>query len=457
MTVNFPSAHPANTAPAGKPVDIQTLQEAFAAALRNYGTERGGSFTDTMLEVLRAPHTNNPAGEDRNQQRREQQQQADRNDFTNIDRKLLDRSEIRSRDMNTAYQDRIDRNETFRNDYRERIERGELQQSTLPASPTPTTPASPATSTATSAATSLGNTRPNESVQNKDHSPPSQHPPASVNTNSPSLSANTHSTPNIGLANVLISGGNTPASMPTPTAPQTVPPQAFTIFTPSGRFGQTHRKADKKENATEEPVEGKETKKHQPFAEFEAIYAETIHATRQNTSQQPKAPITPSELQQPGHQQPDHQQPDHQQIIEKQKHSPHAKQHTKQHAKPKEIEPDPFQHSKTLEKFLNTPGQNISVQKKKESSQPNQTQYLNRIAAACEAAAHYAPVRIKINLDHLGTLTLRFFHKADKLMLRFETPSKESAKFLREQLDGLRTILSKRNIRIADVEILANS
>jgi len=435
MSVHFPSSHPTNTATAGKPVDVQTLQKAFAAALRNFGTERGGSFTDTMLEVLRAPHTNDAASDDRNQQRREHQQQADRNDFTNIDRKLLDRSEIRNSEMNAAYQDRIDRNETFRNDHRERIERSELQQSTVQASPTPTTLASPVTPRVSS----LDITKPNELVQSRDHSPP-QNIPAVDNANSQPLSANApNSTPNIGLANIM-PGGNVSASMPTPIAPQVIPPQAFTIFTPSGRLGQTQKKAGDKEHEEEESLEGKETKKHQPFAEFEAIYAETIHAARQNASRQPKEPITQPELQQPGHQQ----------VAEK----PREKQG---HERPREVEPDQFQNVKTLEEFLNTPAQNISVQKKEKPNQPNQTQYINRIAAACEAAAYYAPIRIKINLDHLGTLTLRFFHKADKLMLRFETPSRESAKFLRDHLDGLRTILSKRNVKIADIEILADS
>jgi flagellar hook-length control protein FliK len=108
---------------------------------------------------------------------------------------------------------------------------------------------------------------------------------------------------------------------------------------------------------------------------------------------------------------------------------------------------------KTLAEFLNTSPQNISAPQKEESNQSNAEQQLNRIAAACEAAAHYAPIRIKLHLEHLGTLTLRFFYNADKLALRFETPSKESARFIQDNLDGLRTILSKRNGKIACAEI----
>jgi len=425
MSVSFTPSHPANTASVGKSVDVQTLQEAFAVALRNYGMERG-SFTDTMLEVLRAPHANNAAGDDQNQ-RQEHQQQADRNDFTNIDRKQLDRSEIRSSDMNSAYRDRIDRNETLRNDYRERIERSESQQSAVQTSPSsPTTPS----------ASSLDVTRPSEPMQTREHSSPQQNVPPVVSTNNQPLSANVPSSvPNIGLANVVMSGGNVPASMPTPIAPQVVPPQAFTIFTPSGRFGQTQRKTGNKEHEEEESVEGKEPKKQKPFAEFEAIQAEATRQTRQNLSRQSKELIP---------------QPELQQVAEK----PREKS---RHEKPREVEPDQSRNVKTLEEFLNTPAQNVSVQKRGEPDRPNQMQYLNRIAAACEAASYYAPIRIKINLDHLGTLTLRFFHKADKLMLRFETPSRESAQFLRDHLDGLRTILSKRNVKIADIEILVDA
>ena len=425
MTVDFHSPHPvnaapANTASAGKSVDVQTLQEAFATALRNYGAERGGTFTNTMLEVLRAPNTSDAAS-DNQQQRREHQQQADRNDFTNIDRKLLDKSEIRSSEMNSAYRDRLDRNETFRNDYRERIEQSEPRQ---PTSPTPTTLASPT-------ASSLDAARPNEPMPVRDHSPPQQNVPAIVNTNNQSPSVNApNSTPNIGLASVLISGGNVPASMSTPIAPQVVPPQAFTIFTPSGRFGQTQKKMGDKENEEEESVEEQKPKKHQPFAIFEAIQAEATRSIQKNLSRQPKEPISQAELQR---------------VAEKPR------------ERPRKVEPDQSRSVKTLEEFLNAPAQNVSVQKKGEPNQPSQTQYLNRIAAACEAASYYAPIRIKINLDHLGTLTLRFFHKADKLMLRFETPSKESAQFLRDHLEGLRTILSKRKVKIADVEIHVDS
>jgi len=217
--------------------------------------------------------------------------------------------------------------------------------------------------------------------------------------------------------------------MPTPVTPQVVPTQAFTIFTPQGRFGQTQGKTNDNEEEDEEPVEGTETKKAQPFAEFEAI------RSKQNVARKPKEPATQPEL----------RQPELRQVAEKPR------------EQPKEIEPDQARSVKTvktMEDFLNTSTQSFSASKKGEPNQPNQTLYINRIAAACEAASHYAPIRIKLNLDHLGTLTLRFYFKADKLTLRFETPSKDSSRFIQDHLGGLQTILSKRNVKIANIEIL---
>ena len=413
MTIDFPSSYPAIPAvSAGKPVDVQTLQEAFAAALRNYGTEKGGT-TSTMLEVLRpTPHADNAPNENRNQQRREQQH-TDRKDVTNIDRKLLEKSEIRSSGINSDYRDRIDRNETLRNDYQGRIERNELQQSAVQVGES-----SPAVPTITP----VDAARQNESVPYREHPQPQQrNVPVMVNTNNQHPLVNVpDSTANTGLVNVLLPSGNVSVSLPTMPAPQVVPPQTVTLFTPMGRFGQTHGKTDDKndkEDEEEEQVEGAEPEKQQPFAEFEAI------RSRQDVSRQTKRP----ELTQ---------------VAEKPR------------ERPKETEPEQVRSAKALAELLNTPPQNVAISKKGDMSHPNQTQYLNRIAAACEAASHFAPIRIKLNLDHLGTLTLRFYYKADKLTLRFETPSKESARFVHDHLRGLRTILSKRDMKIADIEIL---
>ena len=416
MTVEFPSAYPTNTATsAGKPVDVQTLQEAFATALRNYGTEKGGTTTNTILEIIRTPHMENAAGDDRNQQRRDQQQHVDQNDFTNIDRKLLDQSEQRNNELSFDYRDRMDRNESLRSDYQSKIERGELPQPTVPINTAnQVAPILPPVDIA----------RPNVPTQNNAHSPPQQNVPVHAGANNPTLATNApNNTANVAPINVFMPGRNTPVSIPSPVTPQTTPAQIVTVFTPLGRFGQPPKKTDDKEDE-EESVEETEPKKQQPFAVFEAIQAEAMRPIRQHVSRQSKESIP---------------MPERWQIEEQPREQPKA------------IEPEQSRSTQTLEEFVNSPAHNVSVQKKGESKQ---TQHLNRIAAACEAASLYAPIRLKLNLDHLGTLTLRFFHKADKLTLRFETPSKESAQFIHNHLGELRSVLSKRNVKIEHLEIL---
>ena len=414
MTVDFPASYPASVAPTGKTIDAQTLQQTFAALLRSYGTEKGGSQTETLLEIIRPASLDGAEGHDRNQQRREHQHAA-HNDFTQIDRKLLNKSEIRSGEMSADYRNRLDQREVLHNDYRERIERSELSPSTLRADASPLTLSTASSDTA----------RPSEVLPSGHHAPPQHNtvPHVSAANSPPPLTATT--VLNSGLANVGIPVSmNVPASMPTPTAPQTNPSAVFTVFTPSGRLGQSQKEADDKdkdngENDEEEVVEEKTSKKQQPFAVFEAVRLETTRSLQRTPSRPSKEPVT----------------------------------HKETNEKPKEVEPHPFRSAKTMAELLDVPIQNVAVPKKGEPSPSNQAQYLHRIAAACEAASQYAPIRMKINLDHLGTLTLRFFYKADKLVLRFDTPSKESARFVRDNLDGLRTILSKRNVTIVDMEI----
>jgi len=408
MSVDFSAPHPTHTPSVSKPMDVQTLQETFAAALRRYGTERGSTPTNTLLEVLRPAQDS--AGEDRNQIRRETQQHAARNDFTQIDRNLLNKSEMRSNEMNTDYRHRLDRQETLRNDYQERVERNIQQPAHSPAPPS--TPP-------------VDVTRPSEALPNQPQSLPQaqQIPPiASTNVPSPTIPNATPSAVQTSILQANILSVPTASQVVQAVPPPAAPPQAFTIFTPTSRFGQSQKKSEDEEEK-EEQVEEKSAKKPQPFAALEAIRAETSRPVRQNPSRQSNELAS---------------QPPLQQVAERFR------------EKPKEV--DKARSVKTLDDLLNT--SNISVKKKGEQNQQEQTRYLHRIAAACEAAARYAPIRIKINLDHLGTMTLRFYHKSDKLALRFETPTRESALFLRNNLDGLQSLLAGRNVKIMDIEIV---
>lgn len=417
MTVDFPLSYPASVTPAGKPLDVQTLQETFAALLRSYGTEKGGSQTETLLEILR------PAPSDETKEHDRHQQSTERNDFTQTDRKLLDKSEIQNNALNSDYRNRLDQRAIIQNDYHEKSERSEPRQSTSRADAFPLT---------TSAAPSPDAVRPHDTVPKEYHAPPQQNNvPQITGTNNQSPLTNTTASsgvPDSGQVNVGIPMNmNAPASIPAPVAPQAGSSPTFTVFTPSGRLGQPQEKSDEKENEDEEAVEEKTGKKKQPFAVFEAVRTETARPVHRDHSRQGKESVSQSAIQQAAGKPPN---------------------------KPKEVEPEQFRSIKTIADLLEVPVQNVAPQKKGEPNQPNPMQYLHRIAAACEAASQYAPIRMKINLDHLGTLTLRFFYKADKLALHFETPSKESALFVRGHLDGLRTLLAARNTKITDIEII---
>lgn len=416
MTVDFPPPYPASVPPASKPVDVQTLQDTFAALLRSYGAEKGGTQTDTILEVIR-PNQSDTDEKDRNQQRQDTRQHSNNSTITQTERKLLDKSEIRKEEMSADYQNRTDRHEMLRNDYQEKIAHSELPPSAVRMD---------------SATPSSAEVQSSEPVPHGNHSPPPQQRNVSekVDTNNPVPAVNV-ATPSgsaiSGQPNVVMPVSlNTPVSMPTSVASPSAPPQTFTVFTPSGRLGQPQEKADENEDEKEDRDEEKEGKKKTPFVAFETIRLETTRPIHRTPSRQPKE--SPSAAQVP-------------------------RTPGKSHAKLKEVKPESSRSVKTIDDLLHAPIQDIAVPKKGESP-PDQAQYIKRIAAACEATSQYAPIRLKINLEHLGTLTLRFFYKADRLMLRFDTPSKESAQFLRNNLDGLRAVLAKRNVKIAEMEIV---
>ena len=421
MTVDFPSSYPPPISSVGRPVDGHALQEAFVAVLRSYGIE---SPANTTLEILRSnSQAGNAVEHDRNQQRRDNQHNRDRNDYTQIDRKLLDKSEIRHGEINSDYRNHTDRLETLQNDYLERIERTELSQS-VPAD------------TATRVNLPLAVTKSDEPPPIRDPIKHQQNNAAEIRTANGQPLAASPKVPVESMGNATAEGmvpmsGNAPALMPASASPPSVPLQMFTLFTPSGRFGQFQEKADERENEDEkdekeEHAEKRSIKKQQPFAALEMIRTE---AARPPKRQQQKEPRHQAETSQ---------------IAEQPR------------AKPKANEPEQSSNVNILEELLNAP-QSVSASNKAEPNQPNSQHYLRRIAAACEAAAQYAPIRIKVNLDQLGTLALRFYTQSDKLMLRFETPTAKTALFLREHLEGLRTILAKRNVRIAAIEITPDS
>ena len=401
---------PASPASASKPVDVSTLQIAFAEALRNGTVSTGGTQTNTMLELLSpADHA-----QDKQQQRREQPQQTRQTDF--VDRKLLDKSEVRQSEIQADYQTRMDRHETIRTNYHEKVERRELQQPVLPAS-SPRAIAPNNLPLDSPQPTELPPHRNDVIVSETAHV--SHLPQATAGVAAPNSPA-IHTA--AGLA--LPMQTNVPLTLPSATS-QATPPQTFTIFTASGRFGHAQEKSDDQEEEKEEKDEStdeKPVKNKTPLALFEAIHMEITRPIKRGPLRQEPQTTDGQPAETPREKPKESDSPQSEQVV------------------------------RSLEELLNTP-QQVLVPKKAESPQKDYTHYLKRVADACEAASHFAPIRIKINLDHLGTLTLRFFYQSDRLTLRFETPTRETAHFLREHLDGFKAILSERNVKLASAEV----
>ena len=447
MSVDFPSTPSPPISSAPRPADVQTLHDTFVAVLRSFGTEKGGLPTNTLLEVLR-PNPSEDAGIDRHQQRRETQQRADKNDFTQLDRQQLNRSELRDTEMDADYRNRQDRHAMLRNDYRQFSARhhagqGGVHQSGGPAVASlldvviPSEPMLDA---------NLPTGNPQSMPVQQNNVPQVSGSPISASiAASPIAASPSSATPVVQSAVQMLGHINTS------TAVQPSVPQTLTIFTPTGRLVQQEKPEDEDDEKEEreqagEQSETKPAKKKQPFAVLESIRAETTRPLLRHElsgREQFAAPPAMKPAPQPEY---GHHARNRVGSVESVDDS-----HTATHS------------VRSLEELLNASPHNVAehnvaeqsvaVPKKGESQFPNQVQYLNRIAAACEAAAHYAPIRIKIHLDHLGTLTLRFYHKADRLALRFETPSRQSAQFLRNHFGELADILSRRNVRTMDIEM----
>lgn len=81
-------------------------------------------------------------------------------------------------------------------------------------------------------------------------------------------------------------------------------------------------------------------------------------------------------------------------------------------------------------------------------------QYLRRIVAACQSAAHRSgQVRIKIDLAELGVLTLRAKSQNNRLSVSFEATSPAAVRFLEKDLPVLKNSLAERNIALGEIEI----
>lgn len=87
--------------------------------------------------------------------------------------------------------------------------------------------------------------------------------------------------------------------------------------------------------------------------------------------------------------------------------------------------------------------------------QLDRVRFLQRVAAACQSTAHQqGNLRIKVNLDRLGTLTIRSSRQGNKLAVRFETSTEAAAQLLRDHLDELKSLLDEQNVVLDQIDIL---
>ncbi|MDR0870706.1 MAG: flagellar hook-length control protein FliK [Planctomycetaceae bacterium] len=83
----------------------------------------------------------------------------------------------------------------------------------------------------------------------------------------------------------------------------------------------------------------------------------------------------------------------------------------------------------------------------------DRVQFVRRIAAACQSAANQSgTVRMKLDLGILGSITLWTVFKEQKLSVRFETEKEQTRQILSEGIDALRSSLAEQDITLDTVE-----
>jgi hypothetical protein len=432
--------------------NLEALRSAFTEALRNAMVGRNrqseNSATKNAEEQPQKQH---------HEQSRDWELQTQRRDFTKenkqvLDKRALDKSEIRHSDIEADYAQGIDR------------------QTWAVRQPQPTSPPSESTLSAAPPVippTSLQATPPN--VTPLSSSPvfvPSTTPlqlstvvPASYRVaNSQQIPLNAESE-TVGVPVFCPPAGNSsPINTVTVNALSAV--SAMTIFTITGKFGQIKNEdKDEKRNSAYEKKKDRKT----AISLFNQIAFETTQNQEQNIR-------SLRDVQQ----QPD-QQPE---SAENQNFSV---QHSKTDGNNTSKEPDEALTDKiSLKDFLDEkqpakeqeePDEAVlellrrmsgDFVQRRELSEPaakqlDRFQWIQRVTAACKSAANQnGTIRFKLNLDRLGTLTLKITSQSNRLSVRFETASDVAAQMIREDLDELKSVLAEQEIVLESVEVAVN-
>jgi hypothetical protein len=415
MSIDSATTYPGGNATNGGVRDTNVLNpirydEAFAAAIKAVSSK-------TVLDTIQnLSQTSDKDGNDRNQQRKEHNELADRGGIALDNRKSLDKTELRTAGIDNEYANRNERRTDLRNGHQDKLDRAERTSPTVETKITPTVSESVPTLLHLEgiAVDSQNTVVPGAGVVTLQ---------GTISNVSPAMNPVAVS-PNVPFANltgaVLVQPVPPPNSMLKPMPNPQTSSQLVSVWTVFGRVGQVKNTA-KDEDEKEEAVEKKKEKKRQPFATFGAVLAETVPPIQPKHRKQQQSS---AELEAVTHRIEEHQN----------------KEEERKGTTPADI--------------LKSNGQDISVSKEQPKEPPDRTQWMQRVAAACQSAANRSgTIRIKLNLDNLGSLSVKLMSKSNRLSVRFEAASEEAVAFLSESLNELKMILANRNVVLDQVEI----
>lgn len=451
---------------AGTETNIDALRSAFAVAMQR--SMSGASSTSESLFEM-ADIVQKSSAQHREESKRDQRQ-ADPYHALG-DRKSMDQTELRDRQLAGEYNGRIDRHRQQESEYRQGIDQKELiaettNRNTMPLGET------------ASASLSTGNGPPGSTVSppvilpSQSNSPPNLSSGETVVSSTLNLSANDAS-----VVPATTSSAINPVVMPMQPIPVLafpggIPPtllgtaSVLTIFTVSGRFGQEKSETEKeKEIASTRKKEKKESSSSVLATEMSGMSGDTVPGSlgfgslgsgslgsdsleRVFQGEIRETAAIPSS--------------DAQKRDEKKKESPAEFVEDK----PKKEAPANSEHSipvppnlsgtETAASHGSGPSIHAASEDVSESNaeeQMDRVRLIQRIAAACQSGAHQnGTIQVKLNLDRFGSLTVRMTKRSDRLDVRFDAETESALRLLRENVDELKTVLAERNVHLDQIE-----
>lgn len=449
---------------------LETLRSTFAGAIFS-SLSRSVSQTDTILQATEPVDSADARQERDKDDRRTRDHYEDRD---RLDRRRTDRSEFREEDLRSDYQKRLDRRERNRDDYERKTDR--IDAVTAPENK------SMSSTLATTVPGGAGQTgdRANRAelslprIVARTDTVVASH--ASATGSVPPNVSNTVSAARPGI-NAVSMNGNT--AIPAAAAQafqvsqgavshgQLGAASVLTIFTVSGRMEAERREIESR-NAS---LDKKKDKKERLSSSFSTAVFEAFEQVRTGPALRPgemndhpeSIPIQEvfSDLSGPN-----------EEKSESESHRESGSEGFSLESFTKLETPEPTQTlpestwdeepasvltNPDPTELIRETGIDAAERADLQSSQDEQmdrVRLIQRVAAACQSAANQnGTVRIKLNLDRLGTLTVRITSRENKLSVHFEPTSTVAARLLRDDLESLRSTLLERDLFLESVEI----